>query len=122
MMRQALLLFPFAAGLLGLADPAFAHAFLDTAEPAVGSTVKVAPTSVAITFTEALEPSFSSIDVEDGAGERVDLNDAHVAPDDPMRFMVGLKPLKPGRYKVNWRVTSVDTHKTNGNFNFTVSP
>ncbi len=122
MMRRALLLLPVAAGLLGLADPALAHAFLDTADPAVGSTVKGAPAIVAITFTEALEPSFSSITVKDEAGERVDLDDAHVAPDDPTRFAVDLKPLKPGSYKVNWRVTSVDTHKTSGSFSFTVAP
>jgi len=122
MMRRALLSLLFAAGLLGLAAPALAHAFLDTADPAVGSTLKAAPTAVTITFTEALEPSFSSITVKDEAGERVDLDDAHVAPDDPTRFAVGLKPLKPGSYKVNWRITSVDTHKTSGSFNFTVAP
>lgn len=122
MMRRALLLLPFTIGLLGVAGPALAHAFLDTADPAVGSTVKAAPPIVTITFTEALEPSFSSITVKDETGERVDLDDAHVVPDDPTRFAVDLKPLKPGSYKVNWRVTSVDTHKTSGSFNFTVAP
>ena len=65
---------------------------------------------------------FSSIAVEDAAGQRVDLGDAHLVQGDQTRFAVGLKPLVPGRYKVEWRVTSVDTHKTNGNFSFTVAP
>jgi len=30
--------------------------------------------------------------------------------------------LKPGKYKVVWRVTSVDTHVTHGDFTFDVSP
>jgi len=101
---------------------AFAHAFLDRADPAVGATVKSAPPRAALTFTEALEPDFSSITVEDGAGRRVDLGDAHTAPDDAKRLSVGLKPLPPGSYKVQWRVTSVDTHKTSGSFSFTVAP
>jgi len=30
--------------------------------------------------------------------------------------------LAPGAYKVIWRVTSVDTHVTNGDFRFEVAP
>ena len=117
-------------GLLFLAGAVFcagspaacAHAFLDRADPAVGSTIKSAPPMATLVFTEALEPDFSSITVEDAAGKRVDLGDAHAAPDDSKRFSVGLKPLPPGSYKVLWRVTSVDTHKTSGSFSFTVAP
>ena len=35
---------------------------------------------------------------------------------------VALKALGPGTYKVIWRVLSVDTHRTNGNFTFRVGP
>jgi methionine-rich copper-binding protein CopC len=100
----------------------FAHAFLDTADPAVGATVRAAPPVVTLTFTEGLEPDFSSLTVEDESGQRVDLGDAHTSPGDATRFMVGLKPLKPGSYKVLWRATSVDTHKTSGSYTFTVTP
>jgi len=31
---------------------------------------------------------------------------------------VSLPKLKPGKYKVVWRVVSVDTHVTTGNFTF----
>jgi methionine-rich copper-binding protein CopC len=121
MNRQVL---AFAAGIAlsaGL-QPAQAHAFLDTADPTVGATVKVAPHAVTLTFTEGLEPRFSSIMVEDSNGQRVDLGDAHTAGEDPTHFAVGLKPLLPGSYKVLWRATSVDTHKTNGSYSFTVAP
>jgi methionine-rich copper-binding protein CopC len=35
---------------------------------------------------------------------------------------VALKPLAAGRYKIAWRVTSVDSHTTNGTFMFRVAP
>jgi copper resistance protein C len=34
---------------------------------------------------------------------------------------VTLPKLPPGTYTVNWHVTSVDTHKTEGNYTFTVA-
>jgi methionine-rich copper-binding protein CopC len=33
-----------------------------------------------------------------------------------------LKPLKPGRYGVSWHAVSVDTHRTEGKYNFVVAP
>jgi methionine-rich copper-binding protein CopC len=33
-----------------------------------------------------------------------------------------LKPLKPGRYRVTWHAVSVDTHRTEGKYNFLVVP
>jgi copper resistance protein C len=36
------------------------------------------------------------------------------------RMSVGLKALSPGTYHVHWHALSVDTHKTEGSFSFTV--
>ena len=99
-----------------------AHAHLGAADPSIGATVKAAPAAVTLSFTEGLEPRFSSITVEDQNGRRVDLGDGHTVGNDKARFAVGLKPLPPGSYKVFWRATSVDTHKTNGAYSFTVAP
>jgi methionine-rich copper-binding protein CopC len=108
-----------AACLIGQA--AFAHAFLDRASPAVGSEVSGSPPSVSITYTEAVEPRFSTIHVTDSAGARVD-DSKPVTQDDGRVLVVGLKKLPPGVYSVEWHVTSVDTHKTEGHFTFTVRP
>jgi methionine-rich copper-binding protein CopC len=123
-MAHRFLIYVFLAGAVFCAgtQAVLAHAFLDKADPAVGATLKAAPTEVTITFTEGLEPDFSSLTVEDESGQRVDLGGAHTAPDDATRFSVGLKQLKPGSYKVLWRVTSVDTHKTSGSYSFAVMP
>jgi copper resistance protein C len=102
------------------APPAHAHAFLDHASPAVGRTVASAPVTVTIWFTQELEPAFSSIEVQDQSGARVDAGDAKVDPNDPTVLRVSLKPLRSGKYKVLWRVVSVDTHPTEGTFTFTV--
>ncbi len=99
---------------------AMAHAFPDHALPAVGATVAAAPAEVRIWFTEKLEPSFSKIEVLDPKGVRVDQDDSMVDPQDASVLHVSLRPLLPGTYKVVWRVVSVDTHATQGDFSFTV--
>jgi methionine-rich copper-binding protein CopC len=94
-----------------------AHAFLDHAEPRVGSTVPTAPRELSLSFTQNLEPAFSSVEVSDGNGARVDLGKPSIGAS-VMR--VGLKPLSPGTYRVRWQVLSVDTHTTEGSFTFHV--
>jgi methionine-rich copper-binding protein CopC len=109
-----------AAFVCAFAATAHAHAFLKTASPAVGSTVAVPPTEVAITFTEGVEPKFSTIEVRDATGDRVDRADPHNAPGGKTRLIVSLNPLKPGAYAVSWSAISVDTHHTEGKFTFSV--
>ncbi len=98
---------------------AWAHAHLKAAEPPVGGTVSAAPAAVTITFTEGVEPRFSGIEVTDASGARVDQGDAHLGADDT-HLAVALRPLQPGTYTVRWHATAVDTHKTDGTFQFTV--
>ena len=95
-----------------------AHAFLKDSEPAVGGTVQTSPNEVRIRFTENIEPAFSSIKVFDAAGEQVDKRDVHLDRSDRALLHVSLPRLGAGIYKVVWRVVSVDTHVTNGNFTF----
>lgn len=115
--------FALALAALLLAAPAVrAHAILERASPAVGSTVRASPAEVALRFTENLEAAFSSIAVTGPDGARVDSGDLHVDPGEPMVLRVSLKRLAPGSYKVVWRVVSVDTHVTEGDFKFTVAP
>ena len=119
-MRQ-LLLSATVAALALCAGRASAHAFLQTATPAVGSTVQQPPTQVVITFTEGVEPKFSTIVVQDASGAAVAAGDVH-PQDGNTHLAIGLKPLQAGTYKVVWHATAVDTHKTEGNFTFTVKP
>jgi methionine-rich copper-binding protein CopC len=119
-MRGTILAIIVAALLTGAAQPSGAHAFLDHASPAVGSSVPSGPASVTLWFTQDVEPAFSGVQVANAAGQRVDLGNVRVPPGQPAELQVGLKPLPPGTYTVRWHVVSVDTHPTEGTFTFQV--
>lgn len=104
--------------LLGTTS-AFAHSELQRAEPAADSTVSTATREVAIWFTQKLEPAFSAVTVQNAAGQRVDAGASRVSGN---QIRVPLKPIGAGTYRVNWRVLSVDTHRTQGSFRFHVKP
>ena len=109
-----------AAVLLALtagATMAQAHARLDHASPAVGSTVSSSPEQVTLYFTESLEPKFSGGEVRSSAGARVDGGSSASGN----TLHISVKSLSPGAYTVNWHVLSVDTHKTQGSFSFHIS-
>ena len=74
-----------------------------------------------IWFTERLEPALSNIQVFDASGQRVDKRDVQADKSNAALLTVSLPALKPGKYKVVWRVVSVDTHVTTGNFEFEVT-
>lgn len=97
-----------------------AHAFLDHADPRVGSTVKASPHAVTIWFTEELEGAFSKIQVFDAHGREVDRKDSRVDAAHPAVMTVSLPTLAPGDYKVVWHAVATDTHHTSGTFPFTV--
>jgi methionine-rich copper-binding protein CopC len=110
------------AGLVlgGTAATADAHAFLSRSEPRVGAAVHPAPAEVRLWFDQEVEPAFSTIQVTDAAGERVDDGEASIDPSNRRLLHVSLKPVGPGKYTVKWRVVSVDTHVTQGDFGFSV--
>jgi copper resistance protein C len=99
-----------------------AHALLDRADPRVGSVVPKPPTEVRLTFTEGLEVVFCRVSVTGPAGFG---GAGAVRPvrGDPRSLVVDLRaPTPPGTYVVRWRVLSVDTHVTEGDFSFQVRP
>ena len=103
--------------VLFAAGEAHAHAMLDHAEPRVGNKVATAPREVTLWFTQKLEAAFSTITVTDPAGQRIDTGKTRVSGS---QMSVPLRPGGPGTYHVTWRVLSVDTHTTDGNFTFQV--
>jgi methionine-rich copper-binding protein CopC len=122
-MRQTL--FRFVCGFLVIAalnGPAKAHAFLDQASPRVGSRIAAAPRELRLWFSEPVEPAFCTVEITGppgfgGAGRPA------VAPGDRRILVTPLRgPTPPGRYRVHWRVVSVDSHVTQGDFQFEVAP
>src|SRR5262249_13920144 len=113
-----------AIAVLMLSGPAaFAHAELASSSPPAGGTVQTAPTQISITFTEAGEPKFSTIEVQDAKGNRVDEGLAQTNPNDAKILSVAVKPLTAGTYKVIWHAfSSDDAHKTKGSYEFIIRP
>lgn len=114
------------AALLGLATllaagPAFAHAHLRSSSPAADAVLSTAPDSLACNFTETLEGRLSSISIRDDKGGEVAAG-ASLAPTDAKQLVLKLPHMAPGIYRVNWVAVSVDTHRTEGSFSFTINP
>jgi methionine-rich copper-binding protein CopC len=105
---------------LAVQSSAWAHAFLDYADPKVGSTVTNSPPVIKIWFTQQLEPVFSSIMVQDEQGKEVDKKDMHLDDKHKTLLILSLPHLSDGTYTVTWHVVSVDTHRTQGSFKFTI--
>lgn len=122
-MTRTLRVAAFAVGLLlAVSSQAFAHAKLQTAAPPAGSTVATAD-KVQLSFSEALEPHFSTITLTTKDGKPVAAPKAAPDPADAKTLVLTpAAPLPPGSYHVAWAVVSVDTHKTQGAFDFTVKP
>ena len=116
-MRRSSVFAIFPLLLLFASGEASAHAMLDHAEPRVGNRVATAPREVTLWFTQKLEPAFSTITVTDPAGKRADAGKSRVSGN---QMSVSLRPGGNGTYHVTWRVLSVDSHTTDGNFTFQV--
>ena len=100
---------------------AASHANLAQSDPAANSVLETPPSQVTIRFTEPLEPALSEIRVLDSRGERVDLGDSALRPNDPTVMSVSLGPLNNGAYTVAWtNVSTVDGHRVRGAFLFSV--
>jgi methionine-rich copper-binding protein CopC len=108
------------AGLLIAPIVVRAHAFLDHADPAVGSTVPASPAELHLWFTQELEPAFSWATVTDHSGATVSDGAATIDSSNKQELDVKLKQLPAGTYTVKWHALSVDTHTTEGDFKFNV--
>jgi methionine-rich copper-binding protein CopC len=110
-----------AAALVAVSTAAFAHAQLESATPAVGSTVASA-NELKLEYSEGVEPKFTSVALTGPSGP-VSVGKPVVVGGDAKVIVVKFAaPLAPGEYTVSWKAVSVDTHHTQGTFQFTVKP
>jgi methionine-rich copper-binding protein CopC len=107
-----------AALLVGSATAAQAHNILVGTSPAGGSTAKVVPSAVMLTFNEPALAIGTEIIVTGPAGQ--EQSGAAVLVNNTVTEH--LQPGSPaGQYKVIWRVTSADGHPVSGRFSFTAA-
>lgn len=100
---------------------AFAHAHLQQQSPAADTEVSAAPQALTLRFSEGIEAKFSGITLTGPQHETLQTGPGVVSEKDDKQLTVPLMhALKPGRYTVNWHVVSVDGHKTQGQYHFSV--
>src|SRR5258708_689535 len=101
--------------------PSAAHAGLRLSDPIEGVALGDSPSVVRLSFSEAPEPSLSSVQVFDPNGGAHHVGSARLAPDDPMSLLVNVRPLERGVYIVRWRtVSAADGHASAGAYAFGV--
>ena len=98
----------------------FAHIALLRAQPRAGARLGEPPKQVELWFNEAVNQSFTIIEVTDRQGQRADRGEIRLA-EEGRKAQVELGDLTPGRYTVVWRALSADGHPVRGQFAFTVT-
>lgn len=106
-------------GLFFAVPSAFAHARPKVMTPAPDS-VGPSPSVVSITFSEAVEPKFSSINVTDEQGKKLNTASSVPAANDPKTLTLAMPVLSPGGYLVQWVSLAADGHRLEGEYKFTV--
>jgi copper transport protein len=105
--------------LLATGPAAAAHGTLRASEPAGGASLARPPHAVMLRFSEAPDPTLSSIRVLDATGRAVAGGRPERVPGRPLELRVPLHGLRNGTYTVSWRtISAVDGHPTAGTFAF----
>ncbi len=111
------------AGALAVPATASAHAYIVRTVPAENAVLAHSPREVALTYDEAVEPRFATIEVGDPQGHELATAAVHRSPSNPDTLLVPVRPHLPeGWYLVYWRAISVDGHPVQGYFTFGVGP
>jgi copper transport protein len=106
-----------------LAAPSFlhAHALLVGSTPKQDEVLKEAPAEVVLRFNARIEKSVSHVTLLGPGGEKVRLPPLPEDKDGPPeRLKIELPALKPGAYRLEYRVLASDGHATPGLLRFTV--
>jgi copper transport protein len=102
---------------------ALAHAYLVKTVPTASEVLSAPPSTIQLTYDEAVEPRFAIISVTNAAGQQETTGPVHRSPSDPDTLVVPLRPhLLEGWYLIYWRAISVDGHPVQGAFTYAVGP
>src|SRR5215213_11952016 len=116
-----LLILCITAQFVVTASPVAAHAFLESSNPAANAVLPTAPQSITLTFTEALETSYSRAELFDEAGALVPGATSTIGPQPRSMTVTIPTGLGNGTYSLLWRTLSaVDGHTAQGYLPFTI--
>ena len=99
---------------------ALAHTHPVSMTPAPDSTIDP-PDSIVMHFSGDLEPKFSSITLVNATGHVVNVAQSVVSSSDAKLMTLALPKLPGGVYTVSWVGVSVDSHRSQGDYKFTIT-
>ena len=121
MMRKTTIAVLAAATFALIATVVDAHPRLQTASPAAGAALKVAPKEIRMNFSEGLIVQFTGLELKDGNGRQIQTGTAMLNRNDNTKLVVPVQArLTAGTYNVAWHAVSVDTHRVSGRYSFKV--
>ncbi|RJE88849.1 hypothetical protein D3P07_12830 [Paenibacillus sp. 1011MAR3C5] len=94
-----------------------AHAYIYQSSPLANAVLDSSPSQIKLTFTEKIDTKMSSISLENSAGGEVK---GTLSSDGDQTLILTIPKLEQGVYKVKWQVLSLDTHVTDGSFQFSI--
>jgi copper transport protein len=107
--------------LVALAAPAFAHATLESSDPAGGTQLPAGqpPKAITLTFDEGVQIPPDAVRMFDSDGKTVAIG-APTHGDSSSVVTAAVPTIADGTYVVSWRVVSDDAHPVSGGFTFSV--
>jgi methionine-rich copper-binding protein CopC len=109
------------AGLVGLAEPAWAHARVQSTSPSAGSTVTRTLTKVSVTFDEAVTLVPHALRLTTDVGIPVSLESPALSADHTVLTARVQDHLAAGSYSVAWRVQADDGHLESSTYSFRIA-
>jgi copper resistance protein C len=103
------------------AVPAWAANRLDRAMPGADASV-TAPSELRLSFTEAVDIKTASVSIVSSTGAEIAVAGLSNDPKDTKVLIAAFtKPLDPGKYLVEWRLSAADAQPAQGRYTFTVA-
>jgi len=103
--------------MVAAASSAFAHVKLESAIPAINTTVASQPKNITLNFGEPV--MLMNVKLLDNQRKDIPLN-YQVNHDLKKSFEVSIPKLNKGKYTVVWTTMGTDGHNMNGEYNFTI--
>lgn len=111
------------ASILVLPAVLYAHGVLRKSEPANGAILRAAPRVIRLTFSEPPQLAFTRVELIGPDSQAVALSPLRFAAPDSTRVVVAdvVGPLRAGRYRIAWQITSADGHPVRGAVAFRIA-
>ncbi len=107
------------AAMVFTATPASAHARLEVTSPKDGSSLTATPPEVMLRFNEPIQKDLSQVTVTTGSK---DATSGKIQIEGNSVYQPLKSSLKPGSYKIVYKVVSADGHPISGTFSFSYDP